>query len=137
MLSGVSKARSPQGRKTKTATRQPAVPASRFPLDSEAVGLLLMALGIFLLLSLVLPLADSLGGGRLSSGQPAEGLNLTGTVRDFLVRWLGWAAYLLPLIPLGYGALSFTGRSWRRFSWRVLGGVLVALAVSMPVSYTH
>nr|WP_245532683.1 DNA translocase FtsK [Deinococcus proteolyticus] len=127
----MSKARSAPGRKPKSAARQPAVPASRFPLDSEAAGLLLIALGLFLALTLLLPLLDSLAAGRLTDQRPAEGLNLTGTVRDFLVQWLGWAAYLLPLVPLGYGALIFSGRSLRGFSRRLLGGLLLALAVSL------
>ncbi|GHG05048.1 hypothetical protein GCM10017783_17090 [Deinococcus piscis] len=131
MLPDVSKARSAQGRKTKSTSHQTAVPASRSPLDSEAVGLLLIALGLFLAMSLLLPLLDSLGGGRLSDRQPEGGLNLTGTVRDFLVHGLGWAAYLLPLVPLGYGALIFTGRSMRRFSRRVAGGLLVVLALCL------
>ncbi|WP_261664118.1 DNA translocase FtsK [Deinococcus sp. Marseille-Q6407] len=133
MLGGVSKARSAQGRKSKSpASRRPAVaPAAGSPLDSEAIGLLLIALGLFLALSLLLPLLDSLGGGRLSGHQPQGGFNLTGTVRGFFVRWLGWAAYLLPVIPLGYGALIFTGRSLRRFSLRLLGGALVALSLSL------
>lgn len=117
---------------TKTSGQQGrAVAAPRFGLDSEALGLLLIALGLFLLLSMLLPLLEVLAGGRLDGAQTGGGFNLTGTVRDFLLYWLGWAAYLLPLIPLGYGALSFMGRSLRRFSLRVLGGLLVALSVSL------
>lgn len=83
---------------------------------------------------MVLPLADTVSGGRLSGrvgAGTADGFNLTGAVSGFLWHWLGWAAYLLPLVPLGFGALIFAGRSPSRFGLRVLGGALVALAASL------
>nr|WP_233433653.1 DNA translocase FtsK [Deinococcus radiophilus] len=90
-----------------------------------------MAVGLFLALTLVLPLIESLGGERLGGVQPESGLNLTGAVRSGLLRWLGYGAYLLALIPLGYGVLIFMGRSVRRFSRRVLGGTLVVFALAL------
>ncbi|MFC6590675.1 hypothetical protein ACFP81_00540 [Deinococcus lacus] len=60
---------------------------------------MLFALGGFLALSLLLPGA--------AGQKPA----LTGSVRGFLLDWFGWGAYLLPAVPILYGAF---------FSWAAL-----------------
>ncbi|EYB69719.1 cell division protein FtsK [Deinococcus phoenicis] len=90
-----------------------APPVNRF--DGEALGLVLFALGIFLAVTLILPqFAD---GGFMTQAHAA----LTG--------WLGWGAYLLPVIPVAYGVLVFLGRDLAGLTRRVLGGVLVVASL--------
>ncbi|MEW6421135.1 MAG: hypothetical protein AB1511_05345, partial [Deinococcota bacterium] len=87
-------------------------PVNRF--DGEALGLVLFALGIFLAVTLGLPQAAE--GGFMTQAHAA----LTG--------WLGWGAYLLPIIPVAYGVLVFLGRDLMGLTRRVLGGMLVVAA---------
>lgn len=98
--------------------------ASRF--DGEALGLVLFALGIFL------------GVTVFSSGTPAAtspsatgagALGVMASIRGALLGWLGWGAYLLPLIPVAYGVLVFLGRSMVNLTRRVLGGAVVVLSL--------
>jgi DNA segregation ATPase FtsK/SpoIIIE, S-DNA-T family len=87
------------------------IASNRF--DGEVLGLVLFALGIFLGITVALPAA---GTGLMSSAHAV----LTG--------WLGWGAYLLPIIPAAYGVLVFLGRELRNLTRRVLGGVVMVLA---------
>ncbi|MBB5295957.1 DNA translocase FtsK [Deinococcus metallilatus] len=95
------------------ARAKAAPPVNRF--DGEALGLVLFALGIFLAVTLALP-------------QFAEGGFMT-QAHAALTGWLGWAAYLLPIIPVAYGVLVFLGRDLAGLTRRVLGGVLVVASL--------
>ncbi|WP_019010664.1 FtsK/SpoIIIE family DNA translocase [Deinococcus aquatilis] len=99
--------------------RKAAAPANRF--DGEALGLVLFALGIFLAVTLLLPPPTRTGGETSGS--------LMAQARGLLQGWLGWGAYVLPVIPVAYGVLVFLGRDLANLSRRVLGGVLVTLAL--------
>ncbi|MFK7601044.1 DNA translocase FtsK [Deinococcus sp. SM5_A1] len=102
-------------------------PVSRF--DGEALGLVLFAVGIFLAVTLLLPGEDGLGaGGTVTSGTGGTA-GFMGGARSLLLDWLGWGAYLLPIIPVAYGALVFLGRDLRNLSRRVLGGVVVVASL--------
>ncbi|WP_272975896.1 FtsK/SpoIIIE family DNA translocase [Deinococcus geothermalis] len=88
-------------------------PVNRF--DGEALGLVLFALGIFLAVTLGLPqLAE---GGFMTQAHAA----LTG--------WLGWGAYLLPIVPIAYGVLVFLGWDLAGLTRRVLSGTLVVASL--------
>ncbi|BDP40724.1 hypothetical protein DAETH_06930 [Deinococcus aetherius] len=95
------------------ARAKSAPPANRF--DGEALGLVLFALGIFLAVTLTLP-------------QVAEGGFMT-QAHGALTGWLGWGAYLLPVVPVAYGVLVFLGRDLRGLTRRVLGGVVVVASL--------
>ncbi|WP_102127694.1 DNA translocase FtsK [Deinococcus planocerae] len=95
------------------ARAKSAPPASRF--DGEALGLVLFALGIFLAVTLTLP-------------QIAESGFMT-QARAVLTGWLGWGAYLLPVVPIAYGVLVFLGRDLKGLTRRVLGGVVVVASL--------
>ncbi|SMB94056.1 DNA segregation ATPase FtsK/SpoIIIE, S-DNA-T family [Deinococcus hopiensis KR-140] len=82
--------------------------------DGEALGLVLFALGIFLGVTLGLPGAE---GGLMAQTHRA----MTG--------WLGWAAYLLPVVPVAYGVLVFLGRDLNGLTRRVLGGTVVVVSL--------
>ncbi|WP_216320051.1 DNA translocase FtsK [Deinococcus aestuarii] len=95
------------------ARAKSAPPANRF--DGEALGLVLFALGIFLAVTLTLP-------------QIAEGGFMT-QAHAALTGWLGWGAYLLPVVPIAYGVLVFLGRDLKGLTRRVLGGVVVVASL--------
>lgn len=90
---------------------------SRF--DGEALGLVLFALGIFLVVTLV----------AAQPGTPGSGAGFMVQAHDLLTGTLGWAAYVLPVVPVAYGVLVFLGRDVRNLSRRVLGGTLVVLSL--------
>ncbi|WP_288432904.1 DNA translocase FtsK [uncultured Deinococcus sp.] len=98
--------------------RKAAPQASRF--DGEALGLVLFALGIFLAVTTLLP---------ASVPDENTGPGVMDRAREFLLGWLGWGAYALPIIPVCYGALVFVGRGVRGLTRRVLGGVVVVFAL--------
>ncbi|MFC4425884.1 DNA translocase FtsK [Deinococcus navajonensis] len=95
------------------ARSKAAPPVNRF--DGEALGLVLFALGIFLAVTLLQPQSDT--GGFMGQAHAA----LTGQ--------LGWAAFVLPVVPVAYGALVFLGRDLRNLTRRVLGGAVVVVSV--------
>ncbi|ANE43214.1 FtsK/SpoIIIE family DNA translocase [Deinococcus puniceus] len=99
--------------------RKAAAPANRF--DGEALGLVLFALGIFLAVTLLLEPPTRTGGETSGS--------LMAQARELLRGWLGWGAYVLPVVPVAYGVLVFLGRDLANLTRRVLGGVLVTLAL--------
>ncbi|WP_191240395.1 DNA translocase FtsK [Deinococcus ficus] len=103
------------------ARSKTAPPVSRF--DGEALGLVLFALGIFLALTLLLPLLVT---SAVPGSTPAGPMAL---IRLELLRWLGWGAFMLPVIPVAYGVLVFLGRDVRNLTRRVLGGAVVVLAL--------
>ncbi|MDV6375283.1 FtsK/SpoIIIE family DNA translocase [Deinococcus arenicola] len=106
------------------ARAKSAPPVSRF--DGEALGLVLFALGIFLAVTLLLP-----GGSGAAQGSGVAGGAagfMTGT-RALLLGAVGWGAYLLPIIPIAYGALVFLSRDLRNLTRRVLGGVIVVASL--------
>ncbi|MFN7197483.1 MAG: hypothetical protein ACK4MJ_09970, partial [Hylemonella sp.] len=86
-----------------------APPVSRF--DGEALGLVLFALGIFLGVTVLLPQGEA-GTGFMAGAQ------------TLLTSQLGWAAWLLPVVPVAYGVLVFLGRDLGNLSRRVLGGTV-------------
>ncbi|GGB51236.1 DNA translocase FtsK [Deinococcus soli (ex Cha et al. 2016)] len=92
-----------------------AAPVSRF--DGEALGLVLFALGIFLGVTVF-----------MEPAQPGSE-SFMGQARALLVGWLGWAATLLPVVPVAYGTLVFLNRDVTNLTRRVLGGVLVVLSL--------
>lgn len=95
-----------------TKAKKRAAPASRF--DGEALGLVLFALSLFLLLTLILPLS---------------GLGVMATLKNGLLRTLAWGSYTLPAIPLCYAVLAFWGRSARALTWRTLGGAITVISL--------
>ncbi|RJF71252.1 cell division protein FtsK [Deinococcus cavernae] len=96
--------------------------ASRF--DGEALGLVLFALGILLAVTVFSPaVAEDQRPGT------AQAIGFMAATRAAVVGWLGWGAYLLPIIPVAYGVLVFLGRSLRNLTRRVMGGVVVALSL--------
>ncbi|WP_425147026.1 DNA translocase FtsK [Deinococcus sp.] len=97
---------------TRRAKKPTAAANTRF--DGEVLGLVLFALGIFLAITVTLP---------------ATGTGFMATAQGMLLGWLGWSAYLLALIPAAYGVLIFLGRDLRGLTRRVLGGLLVVLAL--------
>ncbi|PNY82485.1 FtsK/SpoIIIE family DNA translocase [Deinococcus koreensis] len=99
------------------ARAKSAPPVGRF--DGEALGLVLFALGIFLAVTLLLEQGESTAGTAGFMGQS----------RGLLLLWLGWGAYLLPIVPVAYGVLVFLGRDLRNLTRRVLGGAVVVLSV--------
>mgnify|MGYP000026383423 CR=1 FL=1 len=96
--------------------------ASRF--DGEALGLVLFAVGILLAVTVFSP-------GMTEERRPgaAQAIGFMAATRAVLVGWLGWGAYLLPIVPIAYGVLVFLGRSLRNLTRRVLGGVVVVLSL--------
>ncbi len=78
---------------------------------------MLFALGIFLGVTVLLPQTDVNGAGFMAQA------------RTLLITWLGWAAWLLPVVPVAYGVLVFLGRDLTNLSRRVLGGVIVVLSM--------
>ncbi|GGK90255.1 DNA translocase FtsK [Deinococcus radiotolerans] len=92
-----------------------AAPVSRF--DGEALGLVLFALGIFLGVTVF-----------MEPAQPGSE-SIMGQARALLVGWLGWAATLLPVVPVAYGTLVFLNRDVGNLSRRVLGGAVVVLSL--------
>ena len=82
--------------------------------DGEALGLVLFALGIFLILTLILPVQ---GAGFMSQAHA------------LLSTWLSWGAYTLPIIPLCYGVLIFPGHDLRPLTRRLLGAATVVLSL--------
>ena len=98
---------------TTRRSKKPIAPATnRF--DGEVLGLVLFALGIFLAITVALP---------------ATGTGFMAMTAGALSGWLGWSAYLLPLIPAAFGVLVFLGRDLRGLTRRVLGGALVVLSL--------
>ncbi|OOV13456.1 DNA translocase FtsK [Deinococcus sp. LM3] len=91
-----------------------APPVSRF--DGEALGLVLFALGIFLGVTVLLPQGEA-GTGFMAGAQ------------TLLTSQLGWAAWLLPVVPVAYGVLVFLGRDLGNLSRRVLGGTVMVLSL--------
>ncbi|THF88128.1 cell division protein FtsK [Deinococcus sp. KSM4-11] len=100
------------------ARAKSAPPVSRF--DGEALGLVLFALGIFLAVTVLMGAGDPVPGRSTVS--------LMAEARAALLTWLGWGAYLLPLVPVAYGVLVFLGRDLRNLTRRVTGGVIVVLS---------
>ena len=82
--------------------------------DGEAFGLVLFALGIFLIVTLVLP---------------AQGAGFMSQAHALLTTWLAWGAYTLPIAPLCYGVLIFLGRDLRPLTRRLLGALIVVLSL--------
>ncbi len=82
--------------------------------DGEALGLVLFALGIFLIITLVLP---AQGAGFMSQAHAA------------LMTWLSWGSYTLPMIPLCYGVLIFLNKELRNLTRRLLGAGVVVLSL--------
>ncbi|WP_295815364.1 DNA translocase FtsK [uncultured Deinococcus sp.] len=101
------------------ARAKSAPPVSRF--DGEALGLVLFALGIFLAVTVLLVPADE--------GRRAGSAGIMTEARGGLLLWLGWGAYLLPVVPVAYGVLVFLGRDLKNLTRRVAGAVIVALSV--------
>ncbi|WP_029478397.1 FtsK/SpoIIIE family DNA translocase [Deinococcus frigens] len=101
-------------------------PVSRF--DGEALGLVLFAVGIFLAVTLLLPGEAGLGGGAAQTGTGGAA-GFMGGARSLLLGWLGWGAYLLPIIPVAYGVLVFLSRNLRNLTRRVLGGIVVVASL--------
>ncbi|GGM05769.1 DNA translocase FtsK [Deinococcus aerophilus] len=101
------------------ARTKSAPPVSRF--DGEALGLVLFALGIFLGVTLLL----FQGGADADVGDAG----FMSRARGVLLGELGWAAYLLPVVPIAYGTLVFLGRGVRNLTRRLLGGVLVVASL--------
>lgn len=91
---------------------------SRF--DGEALGLVLFALGIFLSITVALPV----GGTPNAAGEGFMSL-----ANRALLGWGGWGAYLLPLVPLCFGVLVFLGHDLRNLTRRVVGGVITVLSL--------
>ncbi|MBZ9712076.1 FtsK/SpoIIIE family DNA translocase [Deinococcus multiflagellatus] len=92
-----------------------AAPVSQF--DGEALGLVLFALGIFLGVTVFLPQPEA---------APDQ---FMGQARALLLSNLGWAAWLLPVVPVAYGTLVFLGRDLRNLTRRVLGGAVVVVSL--------
>ncbi|MBZ9752526.1 cell division protein FtsK [Deinococcus sp. HMF7604] len=92
-----------------------AAPVSRF--DGEALGLVLFALGIFLGVTVYLPQDE------------AASAQFMGQARGLLLTFLGWAAWLLPTVPVAYGTLIFLGRDLGNLTRRVLGGAVVVASL--------
>ena len=99
----------------KRRAKRPLSTSSRF--DGEALGLVLFALGVFLAITVALPPAPGAGGGVMAGA------------RALLLDTFGWGAYLLPLVPLAYGALVFLGRDVRGLTRHMVGGVLSVLSL--------
>ena len=97
------------------ARAKSAPPVSRF--DGEALGLVLFALGIFLAVTVLLVPADE--------GRRAGSAGIMTEARGGLLLWLGWGAYLLPVVPVAYGVLVFLGRDLKNLTRRVAGAVIV------------
>ncbi|ACO46461.1 DNA translocase FtsK [Deinococcus deserti] len=95
------------------ARAKAAPPVNRF--DGEALGLVLFALGIFLGVTLLLPQGEA-GGFMTQANQ-------------MLTGHLGWAAFVLPVVPVAFGVLVFLGRDLRNLTRRVLGGAVVVLSL--------
>lgn len=77
---------------------------------------MLFALGIFLGVTVLLPQGSS-GTGFMAGAQ------------TLLTSQLGWAAWLLPVVPVAYGVLVFLGRDLGNLSRRVLGGAVMVLSL--------
>ncbi|GGK15988.1 hypothetical protein GCM10008955_06810 [Deinococcus malanensis] len=76
---------------------------------------MLFALGIFLGVTLLLPQGEA-GGFMTQANQ-------------MLTGQLGWAAFLLPVVPVAFGVLVFLGRDLRNLTRRVLGGAVVVFSL--------
>lgn len=104
--------------RAKQRAKRPLSTTSRF--DGEALGLVLFALGLFLAITVMLPV----GGSPSVSGDGFMAL-----ANRTLLGWGGWGALLLPVLPLSYGVLVFLGRDLRNLTRRALGGVVVVLSL--------
>ncbi len=82
--------------------------------DGEAFGLVLFALGIFLIITLVLP---------------AQGAGFMSQAHTLLMTWLAWGSYTLPILPLCYGILLFTNKDLGNLTRRILGAAVVVLSL--------
>ena len=82
--------------------------------DGEALGLVLFALGIFLIITLVLP---------------AQGAGFMSQAHGALLGALSWGGYTLPMIPLCYGVLIFLGRDLRPLTRRLAGAAIVIVSL--------
>ncbi|GAA4007507.1 hypothetical protein GCM10022631_19310 [Deinococcus rubellus] len=82
--------------------------------DGEAFGLVLFALGIFLMITL---------------GLPTQGAGFMSQAHTLLMTWLTWASYTLPILPLCYGVLIFLNKDLGSLSRRVLGAAVVMLSL--------
>ncbi|MDO4246115.1 MAG: DNA translocase FtsK [Deinococcus sp.] len=93
---------------------------SRSPLEGEVVGLMVLALAVPLLLILFIPVLhpDNNGGAW-------------GDLRDILFQWLGWLAWLLPMVLIAYGIAFFTRAPLGKVTRWVLGALLAIGAVLM------
>jgi len=81
--------------------------------DGEVLGLVLFAVGIFLGITVALPAA---GSGFMANAH------------SFLTGWLGWGAFVLPLLPAAYGVQVFLNHDLAGLTRRVLGGTLMLLS---------
>ncbi|TSA86847.1 DNA translocase FtsK [Deinococcus detaillensis] len=82
--------------------------------DGEAFGLVLFALGIFLIVTLVLP---------------TQGAGFMSQAHALLMTWLAWGSYTLPLVPLCYGILIFLNKDLRNLTRRLLGAAVVVVSL--------
>ncbi|WP_161881663.1 FtsK/SpoIIIE family DNA translocase [Deinococcus alpinitundrae] len=82
--------------------------------DGEAFGLVLFALGIFLIITLVLP---------------AQGAGFMSQAHTLLMTWLAWGSYTLPILPLCYGILLFINKDLGNLTRRMLGAAVVVLSL--------
>ena len=98
----------------------------------EIVGVLLTAMGLFLLISLASynPQDVSLNSTGSSAGDVK---NLGGVVgahlADIIIQLLGWGGYLIPLLFLFLGVTRFQTRQWGGWLLRGAGGVGFLLSV--------
>lgn len=83
--------------------------------DDEALGLVLLSLGVFLAVTVLSPVVAK--GGIMSE------------LHGPLLNWLGWGAYLLPLIPTLYGMSMFNRWDFRQLTRRIVGAVIIVLSL--------
>lgn len=103
-----------------TPLPNPTPPSKGNAFDGEAIGLVLFAAGIFLSLTLFLP---------ISPDQPVESRGLMESLRTWLVGSLSWGSSLLPLIPFSYGVASFSGNGFTHLNRWLLSSVIIVVAM--------
>jgi S-DNA-T family DNA segregation ATPase FtsK/SpoIIIE len=98
----------------------------------EIVGVLLTAIGLYLLISLASynPQDVSLNSTGSSAGDLKNLGGIVGAhLADIIVQLLGWAGYLIPLLFLFLGVTRFQTRQWGGWLLRGAGGVGFLLSV--------